>query len=288
MKEQNQADKRILKLVQEINRHRELYHTLDTPEISDETYDSLMNELRALEKKYPELALSDSPTKQVGAVILDQFAKVKHSYSQWSFDDVFDNQELRNWCKKIKKMLVRDGLTEEPSYVTELKIDGLKIILTYKKGKLLSAATRGDGKTGENITENIRVTRSIPKTLEQKVDITVVGEAWLSREEFQKINQERQKESLAIFANPRNAAAGSLRQLDTSVTESRNLSAFFYEIDELFIGGERFFFSTQQEVLGFLQTLGFPVNEHQVLCSTEEEITDYYNFWSTQKQKVPL
>jgi DNA ligase (NAD+) len=287
MKEKNQAQKRIEKLVQAINRHRELYHTMDAPEISDEAYDSLLGELVFLEKEYPGLCHPHSPTSQVGGVVLEQFEKVSHSHPQWSFNDVFDNQELKNWCKKTQRMLLREGVMITPTYVTELKIDGLKIILTYRQGTLVQAATRGDGKTGENITENIRVTESIPQKLQQPVDITVVGEAWLSRAEFQKINQERQKSGGPVFANPRNAAAGSLRQLDTSVTKSRNLSAFFYEIDELTVDGESSSFTTQQDVLHFLEKLGFPINEHQALCHTEEDIAAYYDLWSTKKQEVP-
>lgn len=278
---------RITKLIEEINRHRELYHTLDAPEISDQAYDSLFKELETLEKEFPDLQTADSPTQKVGGVILKKFRKVTHRHPQWSFDDAFDFAGLQAWSERGKKILRKAGLTEIPSYVCELKIDGLKVILTYKKGVLVSGATRGDGVVGEDITENLLVVKSIPKKLTRPVDIIVVGEAWLRHDTFLRLNEERAKVGQAVFANPRNAAAGSLRQLDTRITKSRNLEVFFYEIDELVEGEKLQEIPTQEEVLKILEALGIPVNPHQGHAKNTEDIEVYYRQWITHKESVP-
>ncbi len=274
-------------LTTEINRHRELYHSLDAPEISDAAYDSLFTELEKLETEFPELKEAGSPTNAVGGVILEKFQKVAHQHPQWSFDDVFDYEGLWAWCERGKKNLAKEGYTETPTYVCELKIDGLKVILTYKAGILVTGATRGDGVVGEDITENLRVVKSIPKKLSLPVDLIVVGEAWLGNESFARLNEERANAGLPLFANPRNAAAGSLRQLDTRVTKSRNLEVFFYEIDDLVKEGERQEIATQEEVLATLTDLGIPINPHQERADTVEEIEAYYQKWSNQKTSVP-
>jgi DNA ligase (NAD+) len=273
-------------LAAEVLRHQTLYHTHDAPEISDEAYDSLVTELLQLEETYPELKKEHLATERVGSVVLEAFQKVTHRHPQWSFDDVFDDAELALWMKKNQKLLEKSGAAQEVTYVCELKIDGLKIIVTYSQGKLVRAATRGDGTVGEDITENIRAVESIPKTLSQPVDITVVGEAWLSRDQLVKINEQRVKAGQATFANPRNAAAGSLRQLDTAVTRSRNLEAFFYEIDELSRNSKVEEFVSQQAVLQMIQTLGLPINPHQELCHTEQDIERYYQHWASERSKV--
>lgn len=282
-----QAKKRITELTKEINRHRELYHTLDTPEISDQAYDSLVRELEDLEKQFPTLALRESPTNKVGAVVLEKFRKITHRHPQWSFDDVFSAEGLEAWCQRGKKILEKEGYTETPSYVCELKIDGLKVILTYKKGVFVSGATRGDGVVGEDITENLLVLESFPKKLKEEVDCIAVGEAWLHQDTFLALNREREKNGEPLFANPRNAAAGSLRQLDTSVTKKRKLEVFLYEIDELQKNGQKEEIATQQEVVQKLKSLGFPINENQVVAKNTKEIEAYYQAWAAKKDSVP-
>ncbi len=282
-----QAKIRIAQLTEEINRHRELYHSLDAPEISDAAYDSLFEELEKLESEFPEFKAEDSPTQKVGSVVLENFHKVKHAHPQWSFDDVFDSAGLQAWCARVERMLAKEGYREPPSYVCELKIDGLKVILTYKKGILAIGATRGDGEIGEDITENIRVVESVPKKLLRPVDMIAVGEAWLGHDHFVRLNEERKKEGKALFANPRNAAAGSLRQLDTGVTKKRNIQAFFYEIDELASDGESRKIDTQDQVLETLKSLGIPVNPHQEIARSVLDIEAYYQKWIAKKPSVP-
>lgn len=277
---------RIAQLTEEINRHRELYHSLDTPEISDQAYDSLFEELEKLESEFPEFKAEASPTQKVGAVVLENFQKIQHAYPQWSFDDVFESKGLQAWCERVKKNLGKEGYTEDPSFACELKIDGLKVILTYKEGILATGATRGDGVIGEDITENIRVIKGVPQKLNKPVDIIIVGEAWLGRDYFVALNKTREQEGKPVFANPRNAAAGSLRQLDTSVTKGRNLQVFFYEIDELVENGERKNIETQKQVLNTLEDLGIPTNPHQVIAKNVAEIEEYYQEWSQKKPDV--
>jgi DNA ligase (NAD+) len=274
--------KRIKDLVCEINAHRERYHTHDAPTISDEAYDALARELVSLEETYPEFHQENSPTKKVGGVILESFEKVVHQHPQWSFDDVFDGEGLQAWCDRNNKNLRKSGIEDVPNYVCELKIDGLKIIVTYQNGKLVQGATRGDGREGENITENLRALKAFPKTLTSPVTGIFVGEAWMSKETFTTLNEGRKKRGEAPLANPRNAAAGSLRQLDTRITRERDLGVFFYEIDSL----EEYqgvIPETQKEVLEKIQHLGLPVNPHQKFVKNPEEIEAYYTFWNQQK-----
>jgi DNA ligase (NAD+) len=237
---------RAIKLRDLIAFHSHKYHTLDEPEISDEAYDSLLRELISLEEKYPELKNDTSPTQRVGSVPLKEFKKVRHEVRQWSYDDVFDFDELVKWDEKIKRLIEKDssldchpreggdpssGFRLELEYCVELKIDGLKMVLTYKEGEFVQGATRGDGEVGEDVTSNLKTIKSIPLTLSEKVDLTVVGECWLSKKELQRINKEREKKGEALFANTRNAAAGSIRQLDPKVASSRNLNSFIYDVD---------------------------------------------------------
>ncbi len=290
---EEEAFLRVQTLTQEINKHRRLYHTLDAPVISDEAYDSLFDELVLLEKKFPRLKTSESPTQQIGSKPLNAFEKVRHSQRQWSFDDIFDRQGLINWDKKVRNLLARyeQNITlsfvnhSTIEYVCELKIDGLKAILTYEQGKLIRGATRGDGEVGENVTENIRTIRTIPSTLKKSLDITVVGEIWLSKDELERINTERIKNGESLFANPRNAAAGSLRQLDSRVIAERNLDSFVYDIDVL---SETYTFPTTQEAeLKLLREIGFSVNLEFRVCKTLEEIEAYYKEWNTKRKNLP-
>ena len=275
---------RIEKLRKEIDRHRYAYHVLDKPEITDEVYDSLMEELIDLEEKYPQFKSATSPSQRIGGEVLDKFEKVKHKYKQWSFDDVFDFSGLQKWEEKVLRLLQKKGYGDNVNleFDCELKIDGLKIILTYEKGILIRAATRGDGVTGEDVTTNIKTIRSIPLELNEKVNIIVVGEVWLGKNELERINVERRKNGETEFANTRNAAAGSIRQLDSKIVAKRKLDSFIYNIDELeSVKGEKIIKpSTQTEELELLKKLGFKINPHYELCENLEEVEKYYQYWS--------
>ncbi len=275
--------KRAEKLRELIAYHAHLYHTLDAPEISDEAYDALVRELASIEEKYPALRGAASPTESVGGAVLAQFQKVRHTVRQWSFDNVFDGEEFLEWDKKAKRFL---GLREEDklSYVCELKIDGLKIVLEYEKGKLIRGATRGDGEVGEDITHNIVTIKSIPRTLSQPVDCIVVGEAWLPKRELERINVERAALGEEPFANVRNAAAGSLRQLDSSIAASRKLESFIYDLD-LLNGAD--FPTTQKAELSFLHSAGFQVNDSWKYIASPHEVVAYYDSWVLRRDKQP-
>jgi DNA ligase (NAD+) len=290
---QEQAKKRVEKLSLEIDAHRRRYHTLDQPTISDEAYDSLVRELEDLERAFPELQSKTSPTLRVGGEPLKAFRKVKHATRQWSYDDVFDAAELVAWTERVGRMLGKAGMHETAEYVCELKIDGLKIILSYQDGVLQQGATRGDGEIGEEVTDNVRTIGSIPLQLKQSVNAIVVGEVWLSSQELERINVERAANHEALFANPRNAAAGSIRQLNSRVTASRKLDSFVYDIDQLAVrdgldaGSRQALPATQIEELQLLQSLGFQVNEHFRLCKTVEEIEVYYAEWAKRRHDLP-
>ncbi len=271
-----EVEKRVTELRAMLEHHRYLYHVLDAPTVSDEVYDSLLNELDGLEKKYPELDSPMSPTHRIGGEPLVHFEKVKHSVKQWSFDNVFNLEELRNWEERNLTILKKEGIKQKPTYVAELKIDGLKIVLTYKDGVLVCGATRGDGEVGEDITENIKTFKSIPLILPQPVSITVIGEAWIKKKDLERINKEREKGGLPLYANTRNLAAGTLRQLDPKVVASRNLQLFAYDIE----GGP---YSTQKEELEALSSFGFLVNKDHRYCLTLEEIESFYNEWTDSR-----
>lgn len=277
-------DDRLKKIKELLNKHRYLYHVLDKPEISDEAYDSLFKELEAIESEYPESITFDSPTQRVGAEPLKEFKKVTHALQQWSFDDVFDFEELKKWEEKINNFVRKAGLENEKiEYCCELKIDGLKIILTYENGKLIQGATRGDGVIGEDVTHNIKTIQSIPLSLKEEVDIIAVGEVWLSKKNLKKINEERASAGEAIYANTRNLAAGSLRQLDPKMTASRNLDSFIYDIDKV---DEKDKPTTQAGEIKLLADLGFKTNSHTKVASSIEEIQDFYNEWAEKKNTL--
>ncbi|MFA6397725.1 MAG: NAD-dependent DNA ligase LigA [Candidatus Paceibacterota bacterium] len=288
----DEAKKKIENLRKLIEHHTYLYHTLDKPEISDEAYDSLVKELQNLEKEFPELDSKKSPDKKVGGIVLDSFKKIKHKTRQWSYDNIFDLEELKSWEEKIKRFIsklpfprtvlgnAKDGPWKKLDYVTELKIDGLKVVLTYKNGIFVTGATRGDGTTGEDITENLKTIKSIPKTISYKSDLIVVGEAWMKKSELERLNKERERKGEQLFANARNAAAGTLRQLDTNITASRKLETFIYNIDLIDKKIE-----TQIESLKFLEKLGFQVRHDYKICKNIEEIQDYYEGQEKQKER---
>lgn len=273
------AKERAKKLRESIRHYNHLYHVLDKPEISDEAYNALVVELISIEEEYPSLITTDSPTQRVGDVPLEKFQKVSHKVSQWSFDNVFDEEEFIEWDKKIKRFLKSDDKSQI-EYASEHKIDGLKIILEYEKGVFVRGATRGDGVVGEDITSNIKTIRSIPLRLTKDVNCVVVGEAWLSHKEFERINKERKKNSEELFANPRNAAAGSLRQLNPKVAASRSLSSFVYDLDLLEGAAVP---KTQDGELDLLAELGFKTNKHAKVCVGADAVIKHYNQWKKKK-----
>lgn len=278
------------KLVKTVDKYRYQYHVLDKPEITDEAYDSLMEELRKIEEEFPELKSPTSPTQRVGGEPLKEFKKVVHEVRQWSFDDVFDFGELKKWDERVRRMAekIPDLKSEPIEYCCELKIDGLKVILTYRGGKFSQGATRGDGAVGEDITQNLFTIRSIPLELTEKVDIVAVGEAWMPKSELARVNEERGKLGLPLFANTRNCAAGSLRQLDPKITASRRLDSFIYDIDK--IGGGAVGIrggkipETQEKELEFLESLGFKVNSHRRLFKSLEEVENFRNEWVKKRK----
>jgi len=284
--------KRVEKLRAEINRFRYEYHVLDKPDISDDIYDSLMRELRELEDKYPDLKTLDSPSQRIGGEPLEKFEKVRHRKRQWSLDDAFSFSELEAWEEKIVRMLEKKGIKEKPDYTCEIKIDGLKIILTYKNGLFVQGATRGDGVMGENVTEHLKTIHSIPLRLNKEIDIIVVGEGWMHKKDLEKINKGREKKNLPLFANSRNAAAGSIRQLDPKITASRRLDSYIYDIDELKVEPRKFrgstlvkFPETQIGELNLLEDLGLKVNPNYKPCKNLNEVEEFFKSWENKRNK---
>jgi DNA ligase (NAD+) len=283
---------RLNKLKETIERHRHAYHTLDTPEISDQAYDSLFKELEALEAEYPELRTTDSPTQRVGGEPLKEFTKVKHAHAQWSFDDVFDLAELKKWDEKVRNFMEKAGVTDEKlEYCCELKIDGLKVILTYEDGVLVQGATRGDGEVGEDVTVNVKTIRSVPLKLKHANEkggaiqkLMVVGEAWIGKDSLKEINKERTKAGEAVFANTRNLAAGSMRQLDPKMTASRRLDSFLYDIDEVVPSSSKP--DTQSGEIELLKNLGFKTNPYFKVCKSVAEIQEYYEEWTKKRHDL--
>ena len=271
---------RYQKLLKEINRHRHLYYVKDQPEIVDSAYDELERELFALEKEYPGLIASDSPSVRVGGAPLPEFKKIRHTTAQWSFNDAFTEEDMRDFDLRVKRFLRAHFGDVSPNYSCELKIDGLKIVLTYKKGMLTTAATRGDGVVGEDVTHNIKTIRSIPLSLTRKIDAVVEGEIWMSEKALEGINRSRKKNNEPLFANPRNAAAGSIRQLDPKIAASRKLDSFIYDVAET----SEALPENQIEELEYLSSLGFKVNSHYKLTSSVEEIIFYWEKWKEKNK----
>ncbi|MBI2673937.1 MAG: NAD-dependent DNA ligase LigA [Candidatus Zambryskibacteria bacterium] len=276
---------RAKKLRETIARHAELYHTYDQPEISDEAYDALMRELEEIELKYPALAAPDSPTQRIGGEVLDKFEKVEHIIPQWSFNDAFDENDIRAFDERVRRII-----KIAPEYTTELKIDGLKIVLTYESGILKLAATRGDGRVGEDVTNNVRTIGPIPLKLKKSVNIIVEGEIWMAKSIFNALNREKKKRGEEPFANPRNIAAGSIRQLNPAVTRLRRLDSFIYDIASLnprsdLKGSQGLTFETQEEELKLLQRLGFKVNPHFKKFTNIDGVIKYWKLWQNQKDK---
>lgn len=263
------------KLKNAINQYRRAYHVYDREEIPEAARDSLMHELATLEKEHPELIAPDSPTQRVAGEPLPQFKKVTHAIAQWSFNDAFNEEEIRAFDARVRKSLKVDGPIE---YDCELKIDGLKIVLTYKKGILFTAATRGNGVVGEDVTHNVRTIDSVPLSLSRPIDIVVEGEVWMSEKSLERLNEERKKNDEPLFANPRNAAAGSIRQLDPKIAASRGLDTFIYDVAQ----SSEEIPSTQSEELEYLRELGFKVNPHAKTVKSADGILEY---WEEFKKK---
>ena len=268
-------NKRMNELVALLNRYATEYYTSDKPSVSDSEYDRLYRELVELENAYPDQVLADSPTHRVGGKILDGFEKYSHQYPLYSLQDAFSREELDAFDARVRKELAH------PTYICELKIDGLSISLTYEKGILVAGATRGDGSIGENITENLKRVKDIPLTLPEELDITVRGECYMPRASFDQVNQARQENGEPEFANPRNAAAGTLRQLDTAVVAKRNLATFLYQEAS---PSTR---DSQEKVLKHLEQLGFVVNPKRILAETIDEIWNFIQEVGQERENLP-
>lgn len=272
-----EAKERIEKLKEIINKARYSYHVLDKSLMSDDALDSLKHELYELEQKYPEFITPDSPTQRIGGKPLDKFKKVQHIVPQWSFNDIFEEKELKDFDERIKKEL---GI-EEIDYTCELKIDGMHIILTYQKGFFILGATRGDGKVGEDVTQNLKTIESIPLKINDNIDCVVEGEVYMKKSIFKELNKEREKKGEKPLANPRNAAAGGVRQLDPRITSERRLDCFVYD----YSWPEDDIPETQFEELKRLMNLGFKVNKKFKLCKSIEEIIQFWKKWEKDREK---
>jgi DNA ligase (NAD+) len=266
-----EAKERLEKLRALVERHRRLYYVLDAPEIADSAYDELEDEIRRIEERYPELRAAHSPTQRVGGEPVAAFKKVPHKVAQWSFNDAFSEEDMRDFDKRVRKA----AGAEKVEYACELKIDGLKVVLEYEKGSLVTAATRGDGAVGEDVTHNVRTIESVPLALARPVDIIVEGEVWMSEAQLARLNEAQKEKGLPPYANPRNAAAGSIRQLDPRIAAARKLDAFIYDVAQ----ASEDLPETQQEELEYLKGLGFKVNKHHALAKDIEEVLAYWEEW---------
>ena len=275
--DKKEAEKRVKELRQEIRKHNHKYFVLDQPEISDAEYDKLMRQLKELEEEYPKLKTENSPTQRVGGVAIDEFDKVEHSTPLLSLDKVFSQEELHEFEARIKRLTEQDF-----NYIVELKIDGLSAVIRYDEGKLDLAATRGDGLVGEDITHNIKTIKSIPLKLEQTIDLEVRGEVYMPRDSFKQLNQRRQEAEKDLFANPRNAAAGSLRQLDPKIAAKRPLDIFLYDIG--YIQGQSF--TAHHQLLDYLAEIGFKVNPHRKVCNNIDEVIQFCQQWTEQRDEL--
>lgn len=257
----------------------EAYYDEDAPVVSDAVYDATMQQLLELEKEHPELVTPDSPTQRVGGKLLEQFEKVVHTSPMLSLSNAFSADDLRRFDERV-----REALGTEPTYVCELKIDGLAISLTYEDGRFVLGSTRGDGKVGEDITSNLRTIRTIPLTLPTNDSFEVRGEAYMPKRAFERLNEGRLAREEALFANPRNAAAGSLRQLDPKIAASRQLAVFIYALGER---GTLDTMETHEEALNHLESLGFPMNDERRTYHSIEEVIEYVDRWTLERNDLP-
>jgi len=301
----SEAKKRIEKLKKVINYHRYLYHVLDRQEISEAALDSLKKELFDLEQKYPEFITPDSPTQRVGGKPLEKFEKVRHGTPMLSFNDAFSEKDMEDWEERIKKLLSKEEI-EKLEYFCELKFDGLAIELIYEEGLLKTGSTRGDGVIGEDVTQNLKTIEAIPLRLREKQDVikdlereglediaetvrkrglrkvVARGEALISKKEFERINREQEKKGLPKYANPRNIAAGSIRQLDPKVTASRHLDAYLYDLISDF--GQK----THEQEHKILKILGFKIHKDSRLCKNLKEVFEFHHFWQEKRDSLPF
>jgi len=271
------AKKEVEQLREELNQYNYEYHVLDKPTVSDAEYDQKMQQLIQLEEQFPELLTPDSPSQRVGGKPLDAFVKVEHSVPMLSLGNAFSEQDLRDFDRRV-----RDLAGQDVSYVCELKIDGLAISLRYVNGLFTRGATRGDGKTGEDITQNLKTIKSIPLKIKETETIEVRGEAFMPKKSFLALNKKREENGEELFANPRNAAAGSLRQLDPKIAASRNLDTFIYSVGE-WQAGE---LNSHSEQLNYLKSLGFKINPEMKVCQNIEEVIEYVQHWTENRQNL--
>ncbi len=281
-----EVKKRLEKLKKTIEHHRYLYHVVNKPEISEAALDSLKHELTEIEAQYPELVTPDSPSQRVSGKPLPEFKKVTHKVAQWSFNDAFSPEEMVLFDERVKRFLsTRFDLVNKvepcPTYTCEHKIDGLKIVLEYKNGLLLQAATRGDGTVGEDVTENVKTIESIPLRISEPLDIIVEGEIWMAKSQLAILNKARKANGEEPFANPRNVAAGSIRQLDPKIAASRKLDVFMYDISY----SSKPVPKRQYEELELLKSLGFKVNPHYKHCRSISEVVVYWRDWQKKMPK---
>ena len=275
----NEEKNRIEQLTKKINTHNHNYYVLDNPQISDYEYDQLMKELLKLEESYPKLKLSDSPTQRVGGEVLKGFKEVLHKTTKLSLGNVFDESDIREFDNRIRKSLV-----DEVEYVLELKIDGLTVVLNYEDGRLVQGATRGDGVRGEEITANLKTIKSIPLSIKEDVDLEVRGEVYMPQKAFEALNVRREEMEEPIFANPRNAAAGSLRQLDTKLTAERPLDIFVFNLETI----DNKEFGTHVEALQYLKIQGFKVSPFIQTFKNAEELIEQCKLWADKRGELPF
>ncbi len=272
---------RLTKLRKAIEKYRYEYHVLDKASISEEALDSLKHELVQIETEYPDLITPDSPSQRVAGKPLPEFKKVPHKVPQWSFNDAFSPEEMMEFDARVKRFLAQEGVKDpKPTYTVEHKIDGLKIVLEYKKGMLVTAATRGDGKVGEDVTENVRTIESVPIRLKQPVDIIAEGEVWMAKSQLKALNEKRIAAGEEPFANPRNVSAGSIRQLDPRIAAERKLRTFIYDIAQYDEVPER-----QYTELELLKDLGFKVNPYNKHCKNMGEVIEHWKEWQKKMLK---
>lgn len=274
----NEIEQRIAELSSLLHEYGYAYYVLDKPVVPDATYDQLMQELIALEEANPSLIYSDSPTQRVGGTVLEGFTKVTHTYPMLSLSNAFGEDHLRDFDRKI-----RQAIGDKFNYVCELKIDGLAISLRYEEGRFVQGATRGDGEVGEDITSNLRTIRAIPLRLKEPITIEVRGEAYMPKRSFEALNRVRSERGEELFANPRNAAAGSLRQLDPKIAASRNLSTFIYAIGG---DGESYGIDSHDKMLDYLSSLGLPSNKERETCETIDEVLAFINKWTEARPNL--
>jgi len=275
----DKLEKKVDELIKLINKHSYNYYMLDKPEISDYDFDMLMKELIELESTFPALKRADSPTQRVGGEVLQGFGEVVHKTPKLSLGNVFDENDIRDFDSRVRKTV-----GDDVEYVVELKIDGLTVVLNYEEGRFVQGATRGDGVKGEDITANLRTVKSIPLVLGEELELEVRGEVFMAKKAFEELNARREEQEEQLFANPRNASAGSLRQLDTKVTATRPLDIFVFNLESI----EDKNFDTHVETLEYLKKLGFKVSPFISVLRSSEEIIEKCSYWADKRGELPF